>query len=74
MVSMQSKRSRQIPLKAVVDPDVTEVHWFVDQAYVGSASAGNTLLWDSHPGYFEVLAVDDSGRSAHKAIRVMQQR
>ena len=74
MVSMQSKRSRQIPLKAVVDPDVTEVHWFVDQAYVGSSSGGNTLLWDSHPGYFEVLAVDDSGRSAHKAIRVMQQR
>ncbi len=72
VVRLASKNARQIPLKAIVDSDVTNVHWFIDQAYIGSTKNGTTLLWDSRPGHFQVLAVDDSGRSTSKQIRVTQ--
>lgn len=72
IVRMDSKRDRQIALKAIVDPDVIKVHWFIDQAYVGSSRNGDALLWDSYPGSFQVQVVDDSGRGARKLIRVAQ--
>ena len=72
VVRMEVTKERQIPLKAIVDPDVIKVHWFVDHAYVGSSNNGKPLLWDSRPGSFQVLAVDDSGRSSYKNIRVTQ--
>ena len=67
-----ASNSRQIPLKAIVDPDVTIVYWFVNEAYVGSSSNGTPFLWDSKPGQFKVLAVDDSGRSSATQLRVTQ--
>ncbi len=72
VIRIAAKNARQIPLKAIVDPDVNNVHWFIDRTYIGSVGNGATLLWDSRPGDFHVLAVDDSGRSASKRIRVTQ--
>lgn len=66
------KADSQIPLKAVVDANVSKLHWFVDQSYLGSVSNGDALLWQANPGEYQVRVVDDAGRSASKNVRVTQ--
>jgi len=70
MITLNSDSSRQIPLKAIADPDVIKLYWFIDKAYVGDVSNGEALLWDAKPGKFMVRVVDDSGRGASKLIVV----
>lgn len=71
-IRVEHEQDRQIPLKAVVDANVESLHWFVDGSYVGSAKNGEPLLWRANAGEFQVRAVDDSGRSASKRMRVKQ--
>ncbi len=64
--------ANQIPLSVVVDPDVKKLFWFVDENYVGSSERSKSLLWQAVSGSYEVRVVDDSGRSASVALRVVQ--
>jgi penicillin-binding protein 1C len=66
----ESKDDNLIPFKAIVDPDVTKVHWFVDDVYAGSTKGKEALLWKGRPGRFMVRAVDDYGRAAVKQFVV----
>jgi len=70
VITINSDSSRQIPLKAIADPDVTKLYWFIDRTYVGDVSNGETLLWNAKPGNFRVRVVDDLGRGASKSIVV----
>ena len=69
---MEREKDRQIPLKAVTDPDVKKLHWFVNQTYLGSMKPTETLLWSAKPGRFNIRAVDDSGRASSVNIVVKQ--
>lgn len=71
-IRVEHEQDRQIPLSAVVDANVELLHWFIDDSYVGSAKNGESLLWRANAGEFQVRAVDDSGRSAGKTMRVKQ--
>ncbi len=56
------QKTVRIPLAAVVDGDVMTLHWFVDQAYLGS-SHRDTILWlTAKPGHYIVRVVDDHDR------------
>jgi penicillin-binding protein 1C len=70
IVRANTDTENQIPLKAIVDPDVTRIHWFINDAYIGSAASQEVLLWEGKHGEFTVRAVDDSGRSASKQLVV----
>lgn len=59
-----------IPFSAVTDADARKLHWFVDSRLVGESAAGDTFFWRAQPGEFMVRAIDDSGRSAMRAIKV----
>jgi len=63
--------SQTIPLAATTDGEVRTVHWFVDDAYVGTSSPEAAVNWSpGRPGEFTVRAVDDRGRADSRALRV----
>jgi penicillin-binding protein 1C len=60
-----------IPLAANTDSEARRVHWFVDEAYVGSAAPGIALGWQpAHAGKYVVRAVDDRGRADSRELDV----
>ena len=72
VIRAEYEQDRHIPLRAVVDANVEKLHWFIDEGYVGTADNGDAFLWRASAGEFTVRAVDDSGRSASKKIRIKQ--
>ena len=71
-INMASLSDRVIPLKAIADSDVSTLHWFVDNSYLGSAQTNDALVWEATPGSFDIHVVDDSGRTASKKVTVTQ--
>jgi penicillin-binding protein 1C len=63
-------RSAVVPFAAVTGADARDLRWFVDDRYVGHASAGETFMWQAHPGNFVVRAVDDNGRADSQQLLV----
>jgi penicillin-binding protein 1C len=60
-----------IPLAATTDGEVRTVHWFVDDAYVGTGRPDVAVTWTpGRSGEFTVRAVDDAGRADSRALRV----
>lgn len=70
VVRFNASETNQIPLQAIVDPDVEQLHWFIEGQYIASARRGESVLWQAKPGRFHVRIVDDSGRSASKWFNV----
>ena len=63
--------SETIPLAATTDGDVRTVHWFVDDAYVGTSRPDVAVSWTpGRSGEFTIRAVDDQGRADSRALRV----
>lgn len=64
-------QNRPIPLSAAADPGVSRMHWFAGLSYLGSAAPGEPFLWEpEQAGEFEIIAVDDKGRSTRQVCRV----
>jgi penicillin-binding protein 1C len=60
-----------VPLAANADGEVRKLHWFVDDAYVGTGVPGVALGWiPTHAGTFMVRAVDDRGRADSRELHV----
>lgn len=60
-----------VNLQAVTDGDASEVFWFADQTFIGSAKAGASLAWKPpFAGNFTLRAVDDLGRSDSRELQV----
>jgi len=50
---------------------VRTLHWFVDNAYVGTARPDATVSWaPGRSGAFLVRAIDDQGRADSRELRV----
>ncbi|MFL6605317.1 MAG: penicillin-binding protein 1C [Steroidobacteraceae bacterium] len=63
--------SETIPLTATTDGAVRTLHWFVDNAYVGTARPDATVTWaPGRSGAFLVRAIDDQGRVDSRELRV----
>ena len=63
-----------LPLTAVAGGGVHELHWFMDDAYLGHAPAGAPLMWDMAPGAHVAAVVDEQGRGETVAFRVSEIR
>jgi penicillin-binding protein 1C len=60
-----------IPLAATADGGVRSLHWFVDDAYVGTTKPDSTVSWTpGRSGAFLVRAIDDQGRADSRELRV----
>ncbi len=60
----------KIAFDATTDADARELHWFVDDEYIGKAPAHSQFLWNARPGTFVVRAVDDHGRADAEIVQV----
>ncbi len=70
VVRLNQQDANPIPLQAIVDPDVEQLHWFIEGQYIASSRRGEPVLWQAKPGRYHVRVVDDSGRSASKWFTV----
>jgi len=60
-----------IALSATADADARALYWFVDDAYVGQGTPGNSLFWQPrNAGSYRVRVVDDHGRSDERTLAV----
>lgn len=59
-----------LPLTATTDADVSRLFWFVNDSFVGVAERDQALLWQPRTGEFDILVVDDLGRSASNHLAV----
>src|SRR5262249_7348814 len=63
--------SETIPLAATTDGEVRTVHWFVDNAYVGTGRPDVPVSWSpGRSGEFTVRAIDDQGRADSRTLQV----
>ncbi|UXI67640.1 penicillin-binding protein 1C [Tahibacter amnicola] len=61
----------RIAFHATVDAGVREVYWFLDDAFLGSARAGETFFWQpGSPGSHVARVVDDRGRADSRELRI----
>jgi penicillin-binding protein 1C len=60
----------EIPLRAKTDADVREIYWFADRSFIGKSRASGILSWKSSPGNYQLIALDDHGRSGSCRVTV----
>ncbi len=66
----ETLQTDRIPFRAVVDADVRQLFWFVDDRFVGVSQAVETFFWSPSSGDFTVRVVDDHGRADQRSLRV----
>jgi penicillin-binding protein 1C len=59
-----------IPLQAKADADVREIYWFADKTFIGKAAPQEVISWKASAGRYDLIALDDHGRSALSSIAV----
>ena len=59
-----------IPLQAKADADVREIYWFAGKTFIGRAPPQEVISWKALAGRYELIALDDHGRSGSSAITV----
>ncbi len=59
-----------IPLQAKADADVREIYWFAGKTFIGKAPPQEVISWKASAGRYELIALDDHGRSVSSAITV----
>lgn len=62
--------ARAIPLQARADADVREIYWFAGKTFIGKGSPQEVISWKAPAGRYELIALDDHGRSGSSAITV----
>src|SRR6266496_3908971 len=62
--------STTIPLRAKTDADVREIYWFAGKTFIGKAPPQEVISWKASAGRYELIALDDHGRSVSSAITV----
>ncbi len=59
-----------VPLTATTDADARQVHWFLDDQYLGESAPATPFFWNARPGKFVIRAVDDHGRADAEILEV----
>lgn len=72
IVNPKQTKPSYIPFKATVEPDVKQIHWFINNQYETTHAAADAYLWPAKIGKFTVTAVDDAGRVNKLNFRVRQ--
>lgn len=62
--------AQTIALNAVAEADADALHWFANDAYLGSSKPGVALGWQPVPGTYVLRVVDQHGRSDARSARV----
>lgn len=61
----------RLPLTATTDGDVKWLYWFANDSFIGKVRQDVPFFWNPRVGNYEMLAVDDLGRSNSRNLIVM---
>ena len=61
----------RLPLTAITDGDVEWLYWFANDSFIGKVRRDEPLFWQPNVGKYDMLAVDDLGRSNSRKLLVM---
>lgn len=67
-ISQQPANTRGIPLRAETETGVRKLYWFADKTFLGECDAHEVLCWKPAPGAYQLIALDDHGRSASRSV------
>jgi len=67
-ISQQSANMPGIPLRAETETGVRKLYWFADKTFLGACDAHEVLCWKPAPGAYQLIALDDHGRSASRSV------
>ncbi len=70
-VARLADRKVQLPLTAIVDGDVKNLYWFMNETYLGKTSRDKTFFLSALPGKYVIRVVDDYGRSDGKVVNIL---
>lgn len=70
IINIHNAQYVNIPLTAVTDAEVSNIHWFINESYFTQTHPNQAVIWQAKPGKFVVRVVDDHGRSDAKEIIV----
>jgi penicillin-binding protein 1C len=59
-----------IALQARSESDVLKLYWFVGKTFLGAAPSREALTWHPTPGVYQILALDDRGRSSSCRVTI----
>ena len=62
--------AERLPLTATTDGDVTWLYWFANNSFIARVKRDEPLLWKPKVGEYDMLAVDDLGRSHSRRLSV----
>lgn len=60
----------RLPLSATTDADVEWLFWFANDSLIAKVRPDQAYLWELQAGDYDILAVDDLGRSSFKRLSV----
>lgn len=63
--------SERVAFQATTDGDVQSLYWFVNDRFIAKVAHDEPLLWPPRAGRYNVVAVDDAGRSHSRTLTVM---
>lgn len=70
-IRQTTKQHNTLVFSATSDVDASTIYWFIDNAYLGKTTTGNSLSWTpSRSGHYRIRAIDDHGRGDARTIRV----
>lgn len=58
----------------MTDSDVRKLYWFVNDRFVSAVERAQIAFWRPVPGEYDILAVDDLGRSHSQTVTVQAVR
>lgn len=70
VVAPDANQPTLIPFTAVVDADVKNLYWFIDETFLGKITREKSFFWHAKPGNFVIRVVDDFGRSDARDLKV----
>ncbi|MEO0576998.1 MAG: penicillin-binding transpeptidase domain-containing protein, partial [Pseudomonadota bacterium] len=57
-------------LQATADADVQWLYWFANDRFIAKAPRDETVFWRPTPGHYQMLVVDDLGRSDTTSLQI----
>jgi penicillin-binding protein 1C len=67
-ISNNSAQTPGIPLRAETETGVRKLYWFAGKTFLGACDAHEVLCWKPAPGVYQLIALDDHGRSASRSV------
>jgi len=64
-------KDERLPLTATTDGDVKWLYWFANDNFIAKVRRDEPLFWNPRVGNFDMLAVDDLGRSNSRKLFVL---